>query len=327
MIMVGDVLIHIPVYKDAYKDGVYDFTKMIDRIKPIIKEHDLAFYNQETVLGGVELGLSSYPRFNFPQEVGDAMIDAGFNLVSLANNHTIDRGEKVTLSSSNYFKKHSHVLTAGSYSSFDDKLENRIFEKNGITYALLAYTEGTNGIPVPKGKEYLVDVYNEEKVKNDVERLRSLVDILIVSIHWGNEYVHYPNSNQLKMANYLASLNVDIVIGTHPHVVQPIAVIDDTIIFYSLGNFLSSQIGIERLIGLMGRLEITKTVYEDKVVIEKTLLEQQLFYNKYHSVKRNNFRLLPFSELNNDLLPNYESVFEKYANIVNAYDKSIIIKK
>jgi poly-gamma-glutamate capsule biosynthesis protein CapA/YwtB (metallophosphatase superfamily) len=326
MVMVGDMLIHSPVYKDAYKDGTYDFTGMIERIKPIIQESDIAFYNQETTLGGVELGLSSYPRFNSPYEVGDAMIDAGFNMVSLANNHTIDRGEKAILNSIVYWNKHENILTAGSYDSFESKEEDRIFEKNGITYTLLAYTNGTNGLPIPKGKEYLVDVYSKEKAKADIERLRDKVDIIIVSMHWGNEYVHNPNEYQIENANYLASLGVDIIVGTHPHVIQPIDIIDDTIVFYSLGNFLSSQIGIERLIGLIGKVVITKTVYEDYTTVEKELGENELFYNHYHSIKRNNFKLIPFTEVDEKVLPNYANVYEKYKNIVIKYDNSIIVK-
>jgi poly-gamma-glutamate capsule biosynthesis protein CapA/YwtB (metallophosphatase superfamily) len=326
MVMVGDMLIHSPVYKDAYKDGTYDFTSMIERIKPIIQESDIAFYNQETTLGGVELGLSSYPRFNSPYEVGDAMIDAGFNMVSLANNHTIDRGEKAILNSIVYWNKHKNILTAGSYDSFELKEEDRIFEKNGITYTLLAYTNGTNGLPIPKGKEYLVDVYSKEKAKADIERLRDKVDIIIVSMHWGNEYVHNPNEYQIENANYLASLGVDIIVGTHPHVIQPIDIIDDTIVFYSLGNFLSSQIGIERLIGLIGKVVITKTVYEDYTTVEKELGENELFYNHYHSIKRNNFKLIPFTEVDERILPNYANVYEKYKNIVIKYDNSIIVK-
>jgi poly-gamma-glutamate capsule biosynthesis protein CapA/YwtB (metallophosphatase superfamily) len=326
MVMVGDMLIHSPVYKDAYKDGTYDFTGMIERIKPIIQESDIAFYNQETTLGGVELGLSSYPRFNSPYEVGDAMIDAGFNMVSLANNHTIDRGEKAILNSIVYWNKHKNILTAGSYDSFELKEEDRIFEKNGITYTLLAYTNGTNGLPIPKGKEYLVDVYSKEKAKADIERLRNKVDIIIVSMHWGNEYVHNPNEYQIENANYLASLGVDIIVGTHPHVIQPIDIIDDTIVFYSLGNFLSSQIGIERLIGLIGKVVITKTVYEDYTTVEKELGENELFYNHYHSIKRNNFKLIPFTEVDEKVLPNYANVYKKYKNIVIKYDNSIIVK-
>ena len=102
LVMVGDALLHSSLYRDGYKNGKYDFTSQLEFIKPIIKNYDLAFYNQESILGGTEIGLSDYPTFNSPQEFGDAMIDAGFNLVSLANNHTLDRGEKAVLNSCEY---------------------------------------------------------------------------------------------------------------------------------------------------------------------------------------------------------------------------------
>ncbi|MCI6266853.1 MAG: CapA family protein, partial [Erysipelotrichaceae bacterium] len=111
MVMVGDNLIHSSIYKDAMtSDGNYDFTKMYELIKPIVSEYDIAYYNQETILGGKELGVNDYPTFNSPQEVGDAMIDAGFNLVSLASNHTMDSGERAVLASRQYWDSKEDVL-------------------------------------------------------------------------------------------------------------------------------------------------------------------------------------------------------------------------
>ena len=103
-VAVGDALIHGAVYKDAYSNGVYDFNNMFTEVKPVFEQYDLRYYNQETILGGKDLGYSNYPRFNSPQEVGDAFVDAGFNLVSLATNHTMDKGERGVLNSVNYWK-------------------------------------------------------------------------------------------------------------------------------------------------------------------------------------------------------------------------------
>ena len=131
MVMVGDNLIHSSIYKDAYDgNGGYDFTKMYELVKPIVSQYDIAYYNQETILGGKELGVSDYPTFNSPQEVGDAMIDAGFNLVSLASNHTMDSGEKAVLSSREYWDSKEGVLAVGSYASFEDRDQERIVSKN-----------------------------------------------------------------------------------------------------------------------------------------------------------------------------------------------------
>ena len=130
-----------------------------ENIKEEVSKFDIAYYNQETILGGSSLGVSSYPSFNSPQELGDAMIDAGFNTVSLATNHTLDRGEKAINNSCNYWNSKEDILTAGSYCSNEERLEDRIFTKNNITYTMLSYTYGTNGIPIPKDKEYYVNVW------------------------------------------------------------------------------------------------------------------------------------------------------------------------
>ena len=261
LVMVGDALYHDGVYKDGMqKDGNYDFHKHLAWIKPIISQYDLAYYNQESILGGTEIGLSTYPRFNSPYEVGDAFVDAGFNLVSTANNHTLDRGKQAVLNSYSYWQKQSGVLMSGSCNSFECQAKIPIGEKNGITYAFLSYTTSTNGIPVPKGEEYLVNVYSKERVEADVLKVRDQVDVILVAMHWGSEYRDYPVTEQTEIANFLASLNVDIVIGNHPHVIQPIEKINQTLVFYSFGNFISAQNGLDKLVGLIGSVQITKTV-------------------------------------------------------------------
>lgn len=229
LVMVGDALIHGSVYDDAKTVDGYDFTGMLLEMKPIISSYDLAFYNQESILGGTELGLSTYPRFNSPYQVGDAFLDAGFNLVSLANNHTLDRGEQAILNSMNYWKT-KDAYVAGSYSSEEDRDYLLIKEKNGIKYALLSYTCWTNGLSIPGGKNYLLNRYDKEIVKNDIERLRDKVDLLMVSMHFGDEYSFTPSNEQREIANYLASLGVDSIIGHHPHVVQPNEFIGDTLV-------------------------------------------------------------------------------------------------
>ena len=242
MVMVGDALLHGSVYRDAYKDGKYDFSSQLEFIKPIIKNYDLAFYNQETILGGTELGLSDYPTFNSPWEFGDNMLEAGFNIVNLATNHTMDRGEKAILKSCEYWNpKKKDILFAGSYCSKEDQDEIKIFEKNGIKYTMLSYTYGTNGIKVPEGKEYLVNIYSDEKAKEDIEKVRDKVDLLLVSMHWGIEYRTEPTEEQKREAKYLSDLGADIIIGTHPHIIEPVTYIDDTLVIYSLGNFISAQ--------------------------------------------------------------------------------------
>lgn len=342
LIMAGDNLINDKLYNAAKKDdGSYDFKSMYSYIKDIVKNYDLAYYNQETILGGSEIGVSSYPAFNSPYEVGDATIDTGFNLVSLATNHTLDRGEKAIINSLNYWNNKSNVLTSGSYLSNNDRNKVNIKEVNNITYTMLNYTYGTNGIKVPEGKEYLVNIwpctgnnpdndtkYQEYKevVKKDILRVRDKVDLLIVAMHFGVEYTHVPTKYQIDMAEFLSSLGVDIIIGTHPHVIMPITYINDTLVIYSLGNFLSAQDtnnDYNTTVGLLSSIKITKNIDKDNnSSIKLSDLNNELIY----TTNKDGYKIIPFSNPDiKDYLNDYERVYNKYANIVRSIDSSINI--
>lgn len=342
LIMAGDNLINDKLYNAAKKDdGSYDFKSMYSYIKDIVKNYDLAYYNQETILGGSEIGVSSYPAFNSPYEVGDATIDTGFNLVSLATNHTLDRGEKAIINSLNYWNNKSNVLTSGSYLSNDDRNKVNIKEVNNITYTMLNYTYGTNGIKVPECKEYLVNIwpctgnnpdndtkYQEYKevVKEDILRVRDKVDLLIVAMHFGVEYTHVPTNYQIDMAEFLSSLGVDIIIGTHPHVIMPITYINDTLVIYSLGNFLSAQDtnnDYNTTVGLLSSIKITKNIDKDNnSSIKLSDLNNELIY----TTNKDGYKIIPFSNPDiKDYLNDYERVYNKYANIVRSIDSSINI--
>ena len=317
LIMVGDSLIHNTVYNDAkMPDGSYDFKPMLENIKPIVKEYDLAYYNQETVLGGTSLGLSSYPRFNSPQEVGDAFIDAGFNVVSLATNHTMDRGEEGILSSVEYWKNKKDIVTAGSYSSFEERDKPHIFEKNGIKYAFLSYTTWTNGLNTPTGKECLNNVYSDELAAADIARVKDEADVILVAMHWGTEYSNGINEDQTRIANYLSNLGVDIIIGAHPHVIEPVEYINDTLVIYSLGNFISDQDTNDKLTGLMMSVNIKKIVDKDEksVIIENPKAE--LIYTKSQSGRKRDFKVYTYKQLNSTIFPGYMEYYEKYKNII-----------
>ena len=326
LVMVGDALIHGIVYQTAHRYADYngyDFKPMLKYTKEIVKDYDLAYYNQETILGGEELGLSTYPQFNSPYEVGDAFLDAGFNLVSLATNHTIDRGEKGVLNSRNYWNtKKEQALARGSYSSFDERDEVIIKENKGIKYGFLSYTTYTNGLIVPKGKEYLVNVYDKDLIKKEIESYRDKVDLLIVAMHWGEEYMTYPVNSQKEIAKYLSSLGVDLIIGCHPHVIEPIEFIDNTLVIYSLGNFVSSQVGVERLTGLMASVDILKTEYHGKTTINFDNIMGTLLFTD----RNNGYIVYPYHKLNDNILSGYKTYYEKYSKVVKAYSDKVKVR-
>lgn len=324
MVMAGDVLIHSAVYTDAKTgENSYDFKPMLSSIKPIVSNYDLAFVNQETIIGGKAIGLSHYPRFNSPEEIGDAVIDTGFNIINLTNNHTMDRGVEAVMNSLSYWKDKDVYIT-GSYESAEER-KPIIIEKNGIKIGLIGYTTVTNGLLPPSDKPFLTNIYSDEVAKNDIESIKDKVDVVMVSMHWGVEYTNTPVEEQATIANYLSSLGVNVIIGHHPHVIEPITYVNNTLVIYSLGNFISGQIGENQQIGMLASLDIHKTVEGEKVNVSIDNVGSELIYTNYTSGYKN-YHVYPFSELNNDILNNFETVKEKYSSIVKMYDDSIIVK-
>ena len=312
LVMVGDVLTHDSVLADAKKDdGTYDFTSMFSDIKPMIKNYDLKYVNQEAIIGGPSFKYSGYPTFNAPDAIGDNLISTGFNIFGLANNHAYDKGETAITYSNKYWSG-KDVITAGTYSSFDERDDIKVYEKNGIKYAFLAYTTSLNGYTLSSDKSYLVNVYSDELVKDDINKIKDKVDVVIVAMHWGDEYTNTPTNSEKEIAQYLSELGVDLVIGTHPHVVQPIEYVGETLVIYSLGNFISNQlvIGLNPAIGLMVGVDITVDGDTTKISIK----EKELLYS--YSDNSTKFKVIPFSKMNDDILPDYKSVEEKYMSIV-----------
>ncbi len=323
MVMVGDCLIHRFVYTDALNDdGTYSFSKMFTEVEPLIKGHDLAFYNQESNIGGKALGLSAYPRFNSPEEIGDDMVNLGFNLVSLANNHTMDKGEQGVINSVNYWKTKPGVYYSGQALSDEDRESNiKVLQKNGIKYAFFAYTTVTNGLLPPTGKEYLTNIYSKEKVEADINKVKDKVDLIIVSMHWGEEYTTNPNSNQKQIAKELANMGVNLVIGNHAHSLQPVEMIDDTLVFYALGNFISAQDTVDKQTGVIISLIINK---EKDGKITFSDIKADLTYTYFKGSR--NFKVYPYTKLDNSLLNNYETYYNKYKSVLTRYSDIIEVK-
>ena len=336
LLATGDGLIHSVIYRSYYKNGVYDFTDAVKYVKDIVKDYDIAYYNQETPTGDDSIAYSGYPMFYTPSAYVDAMQDVGFNTVSLASNHSLDKGEKGVLNTIKYFKT-TNMLYNGMNDS--EKMRNNftIKEKNNITYTMLSYTTKTNGLSTPKGKEYLLNTYDKEQVKKDIEAVRDKVDVLIVAMHWGIEYIDMPNDEEKEIAEYLSSLGVDIIIGNHPHILQPITKIGDTIVMYSLGNFISNQYGgtngdWNKLIGFMATLDITKTVTKDKnVKMTFDNLGGELIFTKYNgnpvtTAVHDGHTVIPFSIMKDDkYLKDYERLYKKYTDVLTAMGENLNI--
>lgn len=267
LMMIGDILAHEGVYNSGkYPDGTYNYDHLFTHIKDDIKASDISIVNQEVILGGVELGLSGYPCFNSPTELGDALVTAGFNVVCHATNHALDKGAAGLDNTMNFWKeKHPEIAVLGIHQTQEDYDNNNVYlyKKDGVTIAILNYTYGTNGIPLPKGREYMVSLLNEDKIEKDLEYAHANADFVVVCPHWGTEYVYQPDSSQKYWAQFFADHDVDLVIGTHPHVIEPVEWVrgadgNFTLVYYSLGNFVSNQDRIPRMLGAMAKVTITK---------------------------------------------------------------------
>ncbi|MEI5909239.1 CapA family protein [Bacillus spongiae] len=270
---IGDVLLHNSVYEGAKTDSGYDFRPMIEKVKPYLQEPDFLIANQESMPGGVEIGLSSYPSFNSPHEIIDALQEAGVDMVTNANNHSLDRGEKALNSAITYYEEVGMPYT-GAFKSVEDQNTVRTFNVNGISLAVLSYTYGTNGIPVPEGKDYMVNLLDENRIIKDIEKVKmeNDVDLIVLGLHWGQEYQALPTKDQQTLAQELTDAGADIIFGHHPHVLQPIETrktVDgrEAVIIYSLGNFISGQTGESKDLGGVINVKVNKAVEGTKTTI------------------------------------------------------------
>ncbi len=315
LLAVGDALIHSGIYKKAQTSDGYDFTSTLTEVTDIVKMHDITYVNQESPFANK--APANYPRINTPTEWGDALINAGFNMFSFANNHAMDQNESGVLDTLSYIQT-KDVYYSGINDSFENQDIIKISEVNGISYAMIAYTEHTNGLPVPTGKEYLVNVYSKELAEKHINSIKDKVDVIIVSMHWGYEYKEMPNDYQTNTAKELADMGVDIILGSHPHWIQPIDYIDDTLVVYSLGNFLSAQMQIADrypytdsvTVGAMVTLDINKTVKGDETNININNLNVELVYSHYSS--SDGYKVIPFSKMSSHYDKDYINLYEKH---------------
>ena len=262
---VGDNLIHAPIYNQAKTADGYDFSTAYKGIEDIIQKADLSVINQETLICNDMYEPSSYPCFNSPKALGDHMIDIGFDVFTLANNHCLDYGEKGLSHSLDYWDAKKQ-LTAGTYRNAEDKNKIRTGEYGGIKFSFLSYTQYTNGLTLPQGSEMIIgDTGNLEGMIADVKAAKQVSDVCVVALHWGIENSDIIEDWQRTYAKSLADAGADIIIGNHPHVLRDIELIErkdggKTLCAYSLGNFISAQSVGQNLIG--GILEFNVTMTE-----------------------------------------------------------------
>ena len=260
IVAAGDNLYHSVMIKQG-EEGDYD--SVYEGVRDIVEKADLAFINQETLLAGKDFEYSGFPRFNTPQAVGRAVAAAGFDVVNQATNHVMDRGEKAVTATMDFWDTVPGVTVLGIHHSEEERNRPVLIEKNNITLGFLSYTYGTNSLPVPRDKSWLVSLADTKTMAEEIDALRPLCDFLVVSMHWGEEYEASCSKNQKDLAAFLAEHKVDLVLGHHPHVIQPIEYLDrpdggKTLCMYSLGNFVSAQTESAALLGALGYIKLEK---------------------------------------------------------------------
>ena len=328
---IGDILAHSPVYKEAYiGNDQYDFSEMFTQVKPYIERADITVANSESIVGGQGIGVSSYPQFNSPFELADILKDVGVDIVNMANNHTLDRGEQAILNATNYWKELG-IEYVGAATSLEESQKIKTLTVNNITFSFLGYTYGTNGIQVPEGKEYLVSYIDEEKMVQDIQKAKKISDLVVLNLHIGDEYSRSQNEYQEKIAQLAADNGVHIIFAHHPHVLQPVKWYtgvegNQTFVIHSLGNFLSSQDKLYRQIGALLELEVDKTITYDEegnanILIEVKNPKLLPTYVKFTNWK--NFEIIPMYQLTNDSLPNAMTIYEEVKMHMSQYTPNI----
>lgn len=299
---LGDNLMHMPVVNSGKKpDGSYDYSQIFRLLQPEIKESDIAVIGQETVFGGAEFGYTGYPSFNSPEDVGVSLANQGFDVVLHASNHVLDKGTKGVENTLNFWKKYPKISVLGIHDSFDSQNKVTIREVKGVKIALLNYTYGTNGINLPNEKSYLVDYIDTSKMEKDIALARENSDFIICFMHWGTEYSSKPDDMQKSLCKKMCEWGVDLVIGAHPHVIQPVEWIksdneNEMLVFYSLGNFVSRQLEVKNLLG--GMAEVTLKYDGNSVSIsDYSFVPIVTHYNTEYNV----FTVYPLSEYTDDV--------------------------
>lgn len=301
---VGDNLIHgaIYYYQNLAGQG-FNFDSIYEYTNQYTKNADLAYINAETICAGNLMDLNSYPVFNGPTEILDAVVNAGFDWMSICSNHTMDMGDAGLMYEMKYLEEHYPDFTyTGSHLSEEASHTPTVVEINGIKVGLQSYTYGLNGFSLPSGEEWLVNLINKDEIKEDIEALNKVSDVQIVTMHWGEEYNTDVTAEQKELGQFLNELGVDVIIGGHPHVIETGEIIhgkkQDTLCYYSLGNFLSAQDQPERMVGGMASFKLNYDFDTEKVSFEDVKFTPTV---TYFDPGFNTFKTTTIKEYNDDM--------------------------
>lgn len=302
LMAVGDIMVHDQQLEAAWNPQAnsYDFSPSFVHVKPLFQEADWVIGNLETTLAGREARYSGYPMFNSPESLGRTLKEVGFTAVSTANNHSLDRKEQGVLKTIAHLDE-AGILHTGTFRSEEERNEPLLLQKGEITLALLSYTYGTNGIPIPAGKPYLVNLIDPALIRRDIARAREKgADLVAVALHFGDEYQRLPNEMQKKTAELCLTYGADLILGAHPHVVQPYewktVTLEDGrehtgLIAYSLGNFISAQRWDYKDVGAILKLTLYKGGKGETQIESAELIPTYVYF--YRANGKRNYVIYP----------------------------------
>lgn len=307
---IGDIMCHGPNYKAAYDSTTktYDFSPFFTQISKYTSSADITIGNLETTFAGADRGYSGYPTFNSPSELGAAIKDIGVDVVSTANNHCMDKGYSGLAKTLDTLDELGldHIGTSRS-----EEEQNTVLVKdvNGIKIAFLSFTYGTNGITVPSDKKYSVNLIDKDLITEQISLAKQLSpDLICVSMHWGVEYQTTPNAEQKELADFLFTNGVDIILGSHAHVLQPMekrtvtledGTTKDGFVIYSLGNFISNQSDTGTRDTVILDIQVTKAGADGKITIDSVNYTPVYCHNKGAGVA-NRYELIDLKQAISD---------------------------
>ena len=278
LLAVGDIITHTPLLRSVRVSGRFDdynFDPVFGPVTPLLRSGDWVIGNLETPLAGpkaairtydgVKRGYTGYPFFNGPPSLASSLARAGFTLLSTANNHALDRWEN-GVAATQQALENAGIEHVGTRTTPDDDDRVCVVVRNGISLAFCAYTYGTNGIAMPPQSPWMVNVIDPDPMARDFDRARAMdADLIVCMLHFGPEYMRRPNREQRDIVHMVFDLGADIIIGSHPHVVQPVECrfstgsdAHRTVVAYSMGNFLSNQHDPHTDLGAILRIKIIK---------------------------------------------------------------------
>ena len=329
---VGDLMCHSPQFEYARVSAdSFDFKPSFEIIKKYLQNSDFTFGNLETVAGGKAKGYSGYPFFNAPDQFVSAVKSAGFNLITTSNNHALDGGEAGLLRTISIIKN-SGLNYTGTFISGKDRDSIRIYNIKGIKVGLLAYTYGTNGNTVPKGKPYLINIIDTALIRNDINLYRhNGAEIVLVYFHFGTEYKRTPDDYQKTIVEKTIAGGADLIIGGHPHVIEPAVFfktnggrLDTGFAVYSMGNFISNQRWRYSDAGVVLKIIIKKNLINGTISISKvTILPTWVFKGKIKN--KNIFEILPAADTLNNVFVHEMSDEDKQKMLQSFFDTKNIL--